>query len=166
MEAVYDFGYSVYGLFYRGSDDNNCNIPRIRNIVIENGITKLCKNNFTDVYNSVVIPKSVTEIEPNCFGNPDDNELYQKAIDNYRESENKKMDVYYAGSKSDWDKIKIGDMNDELINGNHHFTLENDETDNSSEKSPDTVYMIAGVSVAVFLIAVAVVIVIRKKKNK
>ena len=26
-EAVYDFGYSVYGLFYRGSDDNNCNIP-------------------------------------------------------------------------------------------------------------------------------------------
>lgn len=115
-------------MFYRGSDDNNCNIPRIRNIVIENGITKLCKNNFTDVYNSVVIPKSVTEIEPNCFGNPDDNELYQKAIDNYRESENKKMDVYYAGSKSDWDKIKIGDMNDELINGNHHFTLENDET--------------------------------------
>ncbi len=166
-EAVYDFGYSVYGLFYRGSDDNNCNIPRIRNIVIENGITKLCKNNFTDVYNSVVIPKSVTEIEPNCFGNPDDNELYQKAIDNYRESENKKMDVYYAGSKSDWDKIKIGDMNDELINGNHHFALENDETGNSSEKSPDTVYMIAGVLVAVLLIAaVAVFIVIRKKKNK
>ncbi len=153
-------------MFYRGSDDNNCNIPRIRNIVIENGITKLCKNNFTDVYNSVVIPKSVTEIEPNCFGNPDDNELYQKAIDNYRESENKKMDVYYAGSKSDWDKIKIGDMNDELINGNHHFTLENDETGNSSEKSPDTVYMIAGVSVAVFLIAAAVVIVIRKNKNR
>ena len=92
-------------MFYRGSDDNNCNIPRIRNIVIENGITKLCKNNFTDVYNSVVIPKSVTEIEPNCFGNPDDNELYQKAIDNYRESENKKMDVYYAGRKSDWQFI-------------------------------------------------------------
>ena len=37
---------------------------------------------------------------------------------------------------------------------------------NSSEKSPDTVYMIAGVSVAVLLIAAAVVIVIRKNKNR
>ncbi|MDE5670408.1 MAG: leucine-rich repeat domain-containing protein, partial [Eubacterium sp.] len=120
---LYDTYYSVSNLFYRGSDDNNCNIPRVRDVVIENGITTLCKNNFVGVYNSVVIPKSVTEIESNCFGNSDDNEWYQEAIDNYRESENKKMDVYYEGSEAEWNKIEIGDMNDELINGNLHSIL-------------------------------------------
>lgn len=166
-ETVYDLDYSVYGLFYRGSDDNNCNIPRVRDVVIENGITKLCKNNFTDVYNSVSIPKSVTKIESNCFGNLDDNELYQEAIDNYRESENKKMDVYYAGSEADWNKIEIGDMNDELINGNLHFAEENAAAGNTMEKSPYTVYIIAGASAAVLLIAVVfVLIVIKRKKNK
>ena len=149
---------TVSGLFRRGNGQDDTWTPYISDIVIEEGITKICENNFVGVYNSVVIPKSVTKIEPNSFGSLNDN---------YRESENKKMDVYYAGSEADWNKIEIGDMNDELINGNLHFAEENAAAGNSMEKSPYTVYIIAGALAAVLLIAVVfVLIVIKRKKNK
>ncbi|MDE5670833.1 MAG: hypothetical protein K2I14_05160, partial [Eubacterium sp.] len=145
---------TVSSLFRRGTGQDDTWTPYISDIVIEEGITKICENNFVGVYNSVVIPKSVTKIEPNSFGSLNDS---------YRESENKKMDVYYAGSEAEWNKIEIGDMNDELINGNLHFNFENVETGNAIKKSQ---YIIVGALAAVLLITTAVVlIVIGKKKN-
>lgn len=43
-------------------------------------------------------------------------------------------DIYYAGNKSDWDKIKIGESNDLLFNATVHFA---DGSTSSVEQTPD-----------------------------
>lgn len=158
----YDAFFSVSRLFTVGTGQDDTWMPKIKDIVIENGITKLCEYNFDDIYNSVVIPKSVTEIEENCFGEDWDD---QEAIENYREAENKKMDVYYEGSKEDWDKIKIGDLNGELINGNIHYNSDKINAYNIDKEPSNTVIIAVCISAVVLIAAVAGTIVIKKKKN-
>lgn len=135
--------------------DDYTRFVSFKNVVINEGVTKLCHGNFQyDTPESITIPRSVKIIEENCFGT-------------LSADEDANIEIYYAGSADDWNKIDIGEMNDLLINGNLHFAEENAAAGNTAEKSPYTVYIIASASAAVLLIAAAAVfIVIRKKKSK
>ncbi|MDE5670834.1 MAG: leucine-rich repeat domain-containing protein [Eubacterium sp.] len=138
-----------------------------KDVVINDGITKLCNGNFQyDNLESITIPESVKIIEENCFGT-------------LSADEDASVEVYYAGSSDDWNKIEIGKYNEMLTKGKLHFadssadkadTFESTSaisTDNEQiEKSNNTIYIIAGASAAIVLIAAAVLIVIRKKKSK
>ncbi|MDE5996171.1 MAG: leucine-rich repeat domain-containing protein, partial [Eubacterium sp.] len=153
--GCYDAYFSVRNLFTKGHTQDDAWTPYISDIVIENGITQLCEDNFeNEGINSISIPKSVKKIEKGCFGTLADDEKST-------------LEVYYAGSKADWDKIKIGKYNEILTKGNIHFT-ENVSADNEmDENSSNTSYIVLGVSaVAVIVCAAAIVFVVKKKKNK
>lgn len=156
----YDANFSVSSLFTRGYDQDDAWTPYISDIVIEDGITKLCEYNFNSVYNSVVIPKSVTEIEENCFGSHSDN---IEAVDNIRESDNKKMNVYYEGSAEEWSRIKIGDYNDDLVNANINCGY---SVNNEIGKSSGTPVVVLTVSAVALFCAATAIILTKKKKNK
>ena len=152
---VYDTNCSVSRLFLSGYDEDNLKIAHIRDVVIENGITKLCEGNFEhEGLNSITIPKSIKKIEESCFGTLADDEKST-------------LEVFYEGTKEDWDKIKIGKWNEMLTKGNIHFS-ENASTDNEkADISQNTTYIALGISVAVVMISAAtVVFVVKKKKNK
>lgn len=68
-------------------------------------------NNLTTVY----IPSSVETIENGAFS-----------------ACNSLSDIYYAGSKWQWDKIKIGDYNEPLHNATIHYGVTNQEDNTTS----------------------------------
>lgn len=126
-----------------------------KNVVINEGITKLCESNFEyEKINSIAIPVSVKEIEKNCFGGLIDEEKTN-------------LEVYYAGSKEDWEKILIGENNEMLTKGNIHYENKVSAEHENNSNSQKTGIYIAIISVAaVLIIAAGVIFVIKKKKNK
>ena len=78
----------------------------LRNIKIPQSITTIGWDAFRNCVNlkSVVIPSSVTSIEHSAFNNC-------KNL----------TDVYYSGSKQEWNKISIGNYNDDLLNVTIHY---------------------------------------------
>lgn len=147
--------------------DDYTRFVSFKDVVINDGITKLCYGNFQyDNLESITIPKSVKIIEENCFGT-------------LSTDENASVEVYYAGSAADWNKIEIGKYNEMLTKGKLHFadslTDISDTSESTSvvsidneqiEQSNNVISMIVGASATVLLIAAAVVIVIRKNKNR
>lgn len=147
--------------------DDYTRFVSFKDVVINDGITKLCYGNFQyDNLESITMPKSVKIIEENCFGT-------------LSTDENASVEVYYAGSAADWNKIEIGKYNEMLTKGKLHFadslTDISDTSESTSvvsidneqiEQSNNVISMIVGASATVLLIAAAVVIVIRKNKNR
>lgn len=88
---------------------------KLQEIVIPDNVTRINEFAFYDTplaaykgLEKITIPKSVVVIENNAFNGC-----------------GKLADVYYSGTKEDWDKIDIGSCNLELVNANIHFTDEN-----------------------------------------
>ncbi len=147
--------------------DDYTRFVSFKDVVINDGITKLCYGNFQyDNLESITIPKSVKIIEENCFGT-------------LSADENASVEVYYAGSAADWNKIEIGKYNEMLTKGKLHFADSSTDISDTSEstsvvsidneqieQSNNVISMIVGASATVLLIAAAVVIVIRKNKNR
>ena len=136
-------------------------------VIVKNGITELCEANFQneDELKSITIPKSVTKIGDNCFSS---NHVL-----------NSNLEVYYEGSKEDWNKIKIGKQNGILINGNIHFKqgasentpskteTQKEPNEDTQKKSPNTGNNFVCASTAVVLVGAAMTFAfLKKKKNK
>lgn len=79
---------------------------KINNITIPDNITNICDSAFEscEKLESITLPKSVKKIEYCAFGFC-----------------NKIKDVYYAGSKAEWEQIIIEDMNEHLISAKIHY---------------------------------------------
>ncbi len=88
-------------------------------IYLGNTITKIPTGAFEGAHQlkSITIPQSVTEIEEYAF--VDCGEL---------------ADVYYGGSKEDFDKITIGWGNDTFLNANFHFNYVNSKYTSDTSK--------------------------------
>ena len=82
---------------------------KIKSVVIENGVTSIGLYAFRECteLTRITIPVSVTSIEKSAFYN-------SSALKN----------VYYNGSKSQWDKINIGSSNTPLTNANITYKVE------------------------------------------
>lgn len=77
------------------------------NLAINAGTRHIARNAFYGKsINSITIPTSVTCIE--------DNNFYYTAL----------TDVYYLGTKEQWDNMKIGINNDDLFSATIHFALQ------------------------------------------
>ena len=78
----------------------------LTDIIIPNGVTVIDDGTFSYCTNltDITIPDSVTEIRLSAF----------------RDCKNLK-DIYYQGTKDEWNKIKIEENNDDLLNANIHF---------------------------------------------
>lgn len=78
----------------------------IKNLIIDDNVTNIGYYTFNDCtgLNRVTIPKSVTNINIGAFDNC-----------------TSLKDVYYGGTKEEWDKISIQPYNDYLKNANLHF---------------------------------------------
>ena len=85
---------------------NRKDLPYIKTVVIEEGVTKIGDYAFCTCENitSVTIARSVKNIGNNVFKNC-------KELAN----------VYYAGTKDDWDGVNIGNGNDYLTNATLHY---------------------------------------------
>lgn len=114
---------SYYGYFY----DNNFIVPDtvtvigsnafngvhlLCNVILPDGVTAIENNAFSGCYNlgAITIPDSVTTISDGAFWNC-----------------GKLSDVFYSGTKSEWESISISDRNDSLKNATIHyeFPIEN-----------------------------------------
>ena len=107
------FYHGVYALGYNPADNND---ESEFNIAVKDGTTTFEMYCFFDYrIKSIVIPASVTEIRPNSF-NWDASYLPAKLTD-----------VYYMGTKAQWDKINIAweyqgsAVNDALKNATIHY---------------------------------------------
>lgn len=84
----------------------------LESIVIPNGVTTIEPDafGFCESLVSITIPKSVTSIETAAFS------LDDMGI----------INVYYAGSKAEWEKINFGEHNEEILTAMVHFEGETD----------------------------------------
>ena len=84
----------------------------LTSVTIPNSVTSIGEGAFEDCTSltSITIPDSVTYIGYSAF--------YCKSL----------TDVYYSGSKSDWDNIDIGVDNEYLTNANIHYGKESTES--------------------------------------
>ena len=91
----------AYGSFY------DC--ENLTSVIIPNGVTSIGGATFWNCKNlkSIVIPKSVTKIDLFSF--------------NGCES---LKDIYYTGSEDEWNKITIGNGNENLTNATIHYNFE------------------------------------------
>lgn len=82
------------------------NCASLTSVEIQNGVTAIAYRAFYNCegLTSVTIPKSITTINNNVF-----------------EGYDSLTDVYYAGSKADWDAINISDENEVLKNAIIHY---------------------------------------------
>ena len=123
-------------------------IANIKIVVIHVNVTKIPESAFEDCteLEKVTIPKTVKEIGRNSFKNC-----------------GKIKNLYYEGTKSDWDKIEIGSNNSILDSVKIKY---NSKNDNSS--SITTILIIVTVIAVVIAIAcvVCVIVIIKKKKIK
>ena len=83
-----------------------CTNLSVVNIELDSKLETIGFEAFIECSNlkSIVIPKSVTSIEDNTFF------LCKKLTD-----------VFYTGSQSDWDKIAIGERNNDLLAATIHY---------------------------------------------
>ena len=81
-------------------------VADIKNVVIGNGVTNVGAYAFNGCENltSVVIPTGVTQIGDNAFNDC-----------------NKLANVYYTGTKAEWDALTKGSGNDSLTNATLHY---------------------------------------------
>lgn len=85
----------------------------LASVTIPDGVTSIGETAFYNCFNltSVTIPASVTTIGSAAFG----------LTDGYKNV----TDVYYGGSKSQWDQISIGVENEPLLNATIHYSSSN-----------------------------------------
>ena len=97
----------------------NGSTVRIKNVVLEDGITGICSYAFdyTDIV-SVTLPATLTHIDYSAFDGCSD-----------------LTTVNYAGSPEQWNNIKIANHNDELLNATRHYYSSNASTVSSEENS-------------------------------
>ena len=115
----YDFYGPSYG--YWGYQHTPWYLSNCPEIVIEDGVTNISDSAFKNCtgLKSITIPASVTRIEEDAFKN----------CQNI-------ADVYYNGTKKEWNKISIADGNEDLINANIHFPECKHEYEIEAEKEP------------------------------
>ena len=115
LEWAYNYQTETLTITGKGKmfDYENDNAPwfdyrfdGIKKIVIGNSVKSIGEYAFfrCDELTTVEIGKGLTEIGDNAFG--DCNNL---------------TDVYYSGTKDEWDEIKIGENNDGLNNATYYF---------------------------------------------
>ena len=82
-----------------------CYCTQLTSLTICDGVTDISKDAFRGCTNliSITLPRSINEINYQAFRNC--------GIE----------DVYYAGSKSEWNGIYIGDGNESIKNANKHY---------------------------------------------
>ncbi len=106
-------GY-MFDFIYDDGEDGEVTIPwwdyhtQIKKVVIKDGITNIGDSSFIHHYDlaEVHIPTSVTEIHDSAF--------YATFV----------KDIYYDGTKAQWNKIKIGEENESIQNSIMHFAEE------------------------------------------
>ncbi len=122
-------------------------LKRVKQITIPENVNyigryALCSNAFTDVeilgdvtvlqegvfsfctsLKSITIPKSVTSIEDDAF-------CYCTSL----------KDVYYGGTRDEWEEINIGNYNSSLLNATVHFPTVNVESV-SLDRSTKTIFV-------------------------
>lgn len=119
--------YMDYGVFSGCTSLKSISLPSMKyiqkyefigctsltSISVPSGVEMICDSAFENCpkLESVSIPASVTFIGFRSFA--EDNSL---------------KDVYYSGSKSQWNKIKIDKGNDPLLNANIHFAIDEPNT--------------------------------------
>ena len=82
--------------------------PIINTLIVEDGITVITAEKFESSYlKKVYLPKSVIMIQKNAFN-------HNKGL----------TDVYYAGSKKQWESVKISNGNDDLKKAKIHYNTE------------------------------------------
>ena len=91
----------------------------LKNINIPNNVKSIGESAFEGCVGliKIIVPNSIKSIDDYAF-----------------DSCEKLKDVYYSGSKEEWDKIKIGMRNDELLNANIHFNYTGGEQHNDPYK--------------------------------
>lgn len=110
-ESVISIGASAF---------ENC--ESLTSIIIPEGVTTIGESAFSgcDYLSAVSLPANLTDIEDSSFESC-------RILD----------DVYYAGSKKEWDKINIGENNEHLTNSifNYNYTHKDDVKLNSFKYS-------------------------------
>ena len=98
-----------------------CN--NIEKIIISDNVTDIAKRAFCgcEKIKTVYIPKSVTNIGSFAFAS---DEFSGNGFEYF-------TDVYYGGSKEDWEKINVGENNEPLLNAAIHY--------NSTEETFDPI---------------------------
>ncbi len=83
------------------------NCQSLEEVIIPSGITEIPRSAFNQcvLLNKITIPETITSIDDNAFFNC-----------------STLTDVYYSGTKKEWDKISIGNSNGYITNANIHFT--------------------------------------------
>ena len=83
-----------------------CGCDNLTNITIPKSVTTICESafEFCSSLISITIPDSVTNIGIFAFN-----------------ACNELTDVYYNGTKAEWNSIVLGNYNDDLLNANIHF---------------------------------------------
>jgi len=104
--------YSAYGVFY------GCDL--LETVVINSGVKIIGKGAFENCkkITTVIMETDVTTIGDSAFGNCE-------SI----------TDVYYGGSKSEWESIEIGKNNDYLLNARIHYNYIVNEKEGARIKS-------------------------------
>ena len=91
-----------------------------KNVVIDEGITSIGASTFTCSHlNTVTIPVSVTNISGWAFSDCDN-----------------LTDVYYNGTKEQWNRISIGEQNESLLNATIHFMGQPENPDPTPTPTP------------------------------
>ena len=101
----------------------------LSDITIPNGVTKIGAHAFEGCsgITNVTIPKSLSAIESFAFFDCEGlesitipNTITEISYYAFDECDNLE-DVYYSGSKAEWNSVKISNNNDPLLNANIHF---------------------------------------------
>ena len=111
------------------------NCTALTTITVPEKVTKIGEDTFRDCsgLNSITFPKGVTEVGACAFENC-------TAL----------TDVYFGGSKADWNKINVHDKNESLLNAEIHYAETTESISEAEvEAIPDQTYTGSAISPAV-----------------